>query len=274
VVGDNADGDVIVLIVAVLFAGDLANLADDLLNGVDLEHIVNALHYASKTLKTHTGVNVLLRELGVVALTVVVELGEYVVPDLHKAVAVATGLTVGRAAAIFDSAVEIDFGARTAGTRAVLPEVISLAEANDALCGNADLVVPDVAGFVILLVDRGPEKLCRNFESYGKELPSPRNRLILEVITEGEVTEHLEVRAVTCGVTNSLKVGCSDALLAGANAVAGRLNLSRKELLHRCHTRVYEKKGFVVVGNERKAGETKMSLALKEREILFAKVVK
>ena len=159
-VGDNADRDVVLRIVSVLFTRNSADVINYLADGVDLEHIVNALHYASKTLKTHTGVDVLLRELGVVALTVVVELGEYVVPDLHKAVAVATGLTVGRAAAIFDSAVEIDLGARSAGARAVLPEVVSLAETNDSLCGNADLIVPDVESFFIVFVDGGPQKKC------------------------------------------------------------------------------------------------------------------
>ena len=37
VVGDNADGNIVVLIIAVLLAGDLANLTDNLLNGVNLE---------------------------------------------------------------------------------------------------------------------------------------------------------------------------------------------------------------------------------------------
>ena len=203
-VGDNADGNVILFVVAVLLAGDSADLADNLLNGVNLEHIVNALHYASKTLKTHTGVDVLLCELGVVAVTVVVELGEYVVPDLHIAVAFAAGLAVGRATAVLFAAVEVDLGARTAGTRAVLPEVVSLAEANDVLLGNADLVAPDVECFVVFLVDGRPKQIRGDLESYGEELPSPFDSLLLEVVAKGEVTEHFKECAVTCGVTNAL----------------------------------------------------------------------
>jgi hypothetical protein len=273
VVGNNADRNVILGICTVGLAGNLAGLVDNLTDRVNLEHIVNSLHYASESLKTHTGIDVLLSELGVVALTVVVELGEYVVPDLHESVAVATGLTVGRAAAIFDSAVEIDFGARTAGTRAVLPEVISLAEANDALCGNADLVVPDVEGFVILLVDRGPEKLCRNFEGYGKEFPSPLDCLLLEVISEGEVTKHFKECAVTCGVTNALKVGGTDALLAGGYAVSGRLFLACEELLHRCHTGVDKEKRFVVMRDKGIGRQTEMALGFKESKIFLTNVV-
>ena len=274
VVGDNADRNIVVLIIAVLLAGDLANLTDNLLNGVDLEHIVNALHYASKALKAHTGVDVLLCELGVVALAVVVELGEYVVPNLHEAVAVAAGLTVGRATAVLDSAVEVDLGARTAGTRAVLPEVISLAEANDALCGNADLIVPDVEGLLVLLVDRGPEKLCGDLEGYGKEFPSPSDSLLLEVVAEGEVAEHFEECTVTRGVTYALKVGGTDALLTGGNAVAGRNLLAGEELLHRRHTRVDEQKRLVVMRNEGIGRQTEVTLGFKESQVLLTNVVK
>ena len=85
---------------------------------------------------------------------------------------------------------------------------------------------------------------------------------------------NIEICAVASGVTNSFKVGSSDALLTGANSVAGRLNLSCEELLHRCHTRVDKKQGFVVIRNKRVGRETKMSLALEESEIFFSEFVK
>ena len=156
----------------------------------------------------------------------------------------------------------------------MLPEVVRLAKSYDMLLGNAYLVAPDSIGFIIMLVNRGPEEVCGDLKGFGKELPRPRNSLILEVVTEGEVTEHLEVRAVTCGVTNSLKVGCSYTLLAGADSVTGRLFLACKELLHRRHTRVDKKQGFVVIRNKRVGRETKMSLALEECKIFLAKIVK
>jgi hypothetical protein len=124
----------------------------------------------------------------------------------------------------------------------VLPEVISLAELYDMFFGNADLIFPDSICLIILLVNGWPKKICGNFKIGSKEFPSPSDSLVLEVIAKGEVTEHLEICAVTSGVSNSLKVGSSDALLAGANSVTGRLNLACKELLHRCHTGVDKKK--------------------------------
>ena len=116
VVGNYADGDIVVLIVAVALACDLANGIEKSANGINLKEVTNALHYAGKSFKTHTCIDILLCKLGVVALTVVIELGEYVVPDLHKSIAIASGLTIGRAAAPLKSAVEVDLGARTART--------------------------------------------------------------------------------------------------------------------------------------------------------------
>jgi hypothetical protein len=47
-------------------------------------------------------------------------------------------------------------------------------------------------------------------------------------------------------MTDALKVGRADALLAGSNSVARGDFLACEELFHRSHARVYEKKRFVV----------------------------
>jgi hypothetical protein len=142
------------------------------------------------------------------------------------------------------------------------------------LLGNADLVAPDSVSLVVVLINRRPEKVGGNLQINGKKFPSPRNSLLLEIVSKGEVTQHLKVSAVARGVSNSLKVRSSDTLLAGTNSVAGRLFLTGKELLHRCHTRIDQKKRFIIIRYQRVGRETKMSLSLKEREIFFAKVVK
>ena len=100
------------------------------------------------------------------------------------------------------------------------------------------------------------------------------DRLFLEVVAEGEVAQHLKIRAVACSVTDALQVGRADALLAGGDAAARRHFLAGEELLHRRHARVDEQKRFVALRHERKARQAKMPLRLKERKILFAQVVK
>jgi hypothetical protein len=75
-------------------------------------------------------------------------------------------------------------------------------------------------------------------------------------------------------VTDALEVGSTDALLAGGYAIAWRLLLTREELLHGSHTGIDQKKRFVIDGDQRIRGKTKMSLGFKECKILFAQVVK
>ena len=272
-VGADADRNVVVLVVSVGLARDRADGIEDLTDGIDLEHIINTLEDASETLETHAGVDVLLRELGVIAVAVVVELGEYVVPDLHEAVAVTAGLAVGRAAAASLAAVEVDLGAGAAGAGAVLPEVVGLAEANDVSGIDADAVDPDVVCLLVVLVDGGPEELLGDLQGLGQEFPSPRNCLVFEVIAEGEVAQHLKEGAVAGGMADALKVRSTDALLAGANAGARGLLLTREIFLHGCHTGVDQEQGFIVDRHEREGGETEMSLALKKCEILLAQIV-
>ena len=273
VVGDDTDGDIVILVRAVGLAGNFADLVDDLTDGIDLEHIVNTLHNASKSFQTHTGVDVLLCELFVGAVAHVVELGEDVVPDFHVTVAVAARLTVILAAAVLDAAVEVNFGAGTAGAGTVFPEVVSLTEADDVFFRNADLVAPDIECFVVFFIDGRPQQVSGNFHRFGQEFPCPRNSLFLEIVAEGEVAEHFKERTVTCGVTDAFEVRRSDTLLAGADAVSGRGNFTCEELLHRCHTGVDEQERLVVVGNEREARQAKVILALKESEVLFADFV-
>ena len=97
---------------------------------------------------------------------------------------------------------------------------------------------------------------------------------MLEIIAKGEVAQHFKECAVTGGNADALNVGRADALLAGGDALAGRCDLARKVLLHGCHAGVDEQQAVVVLGNERKARESQMSLALEEGEIFFSEFVK
>jgi hypothetical protein len=51
-------------------------------------------------------------------------------------------------------------------------------------------------------------------------------------------------------VTNSFKVGSSDALLTGGDSATRRLLFTGEELFHRSHTGVYEKERLIVDRNE------------------------
>ena len=268
VVGDDAQGNVVPVALAVVRAGELRDLVGDVHNGIDIEEAVHALADAGEALEAHAGVDILLRELGVVALAVGVELGKDVVPDLDVPVAVAADGAVGLAAAVFLAAVVIYLRAGAAGAGAVLPEVVGLAEAEDTLGRYAYLVAPDVEGLVVVLVDGRVQPVGVDADPVRarEELPAPGDGLVLEVVAEGEVAEHLEVGAVARGLAYILDITGADALLAGADAAAGRGLLAGEVGLHRRHARVYEQQRGVVLRYERKARQPQVPLRFKKRE--------
>ena len=83
-------------------------------------------------------------------MTVVLELGEYVVPYLNVTVALTAHGTARLAAAILLTTVVVNLGTRTARTCAMLPEVILFAEAEDFLRWNTNFLIPDVECFIII----------------------------------------------------------------------------------------------------------------------------
>ena len=264
VVGDDAQRDVGLLVLVVVDTGEVRNGLHDVLDRVDLKEVVDALHDAGQTFEAHTGIDVLVLERRVIVVAVVVELGEDEVPDFHVAVAVAADLAGGLAAAVLFSAVIVDLGAGAAGTGAVLPEVVFLAEADHVVFRDADVLRPDVPCLVIVFVDGAVELVRRDLQHFREELPRPVDGVILEIIAKGEVAQHLEVGAVAGGVADVVDVRGPDALLTGGHTVAGRSDFSREELLHRRHTGVDEQKALVSVGHERVARQPQMLFTFKE----------
>ena len=274
-VGDDAERHVLRVRLAVVRAGNLAHLVGDVHHGINVEEGVHVLADDRETLETHAGVDILLGKLGVVALAVVIELGEHDVPDLDIPVAVAAHGAAGLAAAVFLAAVIIDLGAGAARTAAVLPEVIFLAEAENALRGDADLVVPDVPGLVVIEIDARVQPVGIDADPVrgGQKFPRPVDGFALEVIAEGEVAEHFKVGAVARRLADIFDIGRADALLAGRHAVARRLFLSGEPCFHGAHAGVDEQKRGVVAGDQREAGQTQMTFCLKEGEIHLPQLI-
>ena len=161
-VGDNADGNVLLVVLAVGAARYPANVVADSLYGINVEYRVNALHHSSKTLKTHTCIYILLREGGVCAVLVALELGEYQIPEFHISVAVAAYCTAGLAAAVLFAAVEIYLGTWAAGAVSTgFPEVIFFAHAEDMVHRHADLFMPYLFSLVVVLVNGNVKALGR-----------------------------------------------------------------------------------------------------------------
>ena len=257
-------------------AGYLADLVGDVHDGVDVEEARHVLADAGEALEAHAGVDVLVRELGVVALAVGIELAEDVVPDLDVAVAVTADGAAGLAAAVLLAAVIVNLAAGAAGALAVLPEVVLTAEAEDALGRDAYLVAPNGEGLVVVLKDARVEPVGVDADPVGarEELPAPGYGLVLEVVAEGEVAQHLEEGAVARGLAYVVDVAGAHALLAGGDAPARGNLLAGKVGLERGHAGVYQQQRGVVLRDEGEAGETQVSLRFKKAQEHLPQLVK
>ena len=155
----------------------------------------------------------------------------------------------------------------------MLPEVVLFAKAENVIGRNTDLLVPDLKGLIIILVDGRIQSGFFQTNNLGQEFPAPCDCFLLKVVTEGEIAQHFEISAVAGGLTDVLNVAGTDALLAGAYTAAGRLHLTGKVGLHGCHAGVDQQQRGIVLGNQGKAGQAQMILALKELQKHLAQLI-
>ena len=182
-VGDNTDRNVCCGVIVIVYTCNGADFLHNVLNSINLEQVVNILHYAGKTLKSHTCINVLCRKLSIITLAVIVELCEYEIPYLDNSVTFSCLFKALERTVLFTS-VKVYLRAGSAGSASVLPEVVCLAELDYSVTGYADFVSPDVACFIVFFVNRYPESVFRDFKHLCEILPRPCRSLVLEVIAE------------------------------------------------------------------------------------------
>ena len=96
------------MVFVIFLSRDLADLIPQSLNGIHVKDGIHILHHHGQTLQTHAGVDVFLGQLRIVALSVVVKLGKYIVPDFDIAVAVTAHRAVRLSAAVLFAPVVID----------------------------------------------------------------------------------------------------------------------------------------------------------------------
>ena len=213
------------MVFAVLAVCQLADLVAQGADSVDVKEGLDILYCNGQTLQAHTGIDIFVLELGVIAVPVIIELRKDDIPDFHEAVAFAAHDILGTVAPFF-SAVIIDLGAGAAGTGAVLPEVVLFTKLIDAVLRNVHVILPDLESFVVVLIDRRIEAVGIQADPFGQKLPCPRDGLFFEIITEGEVAQHLKEGAVAGSLADILQITRADTFLACSHTCAGRDLLS------------------------------------------------
>ncbi len=227
-VRNQTDRNIFLLVRFINNTRKLTYLIADCLHRINIKHRIHVLYHHSKTLQAHTGINILLRKLRVIALAVAVKLRKYVVPNLHKTVALAAYLTVRLSAAILDTPVVINLRTRSARSRAVLPKVIALArfrvpvKARNLLCRHADFFCPNVKRLFILTVNRRIKTLRVKPYHLRQKFPAPRKRLMLKIIPEREIAKHLKKRQMSCRLADILNITRADTLLTRCHSPSRR----------------------------------------------------
>ena len=153
-------------------------------------------------LEAHARVDGGLRQRLERAVGLAVELHEHVVPDLDEPVAVARGAEAHRSGAGQIVAAEV-VDLRAAAARARLahrPEVVARAQLVDAV-GRHEVLPPRIRLVVardarLALEDRREQSVRRELPFLRQQFPGVGDRVLLEVVAEGEVPEHLEERVV------------------------------------------------------------------------------
>ena len=187
--------------------------ADKILKQIDVVVRMHMLQHRREALQTHTGIDGRLGQRMHHAALVAVELHEHVVPYLDVAVAVFSRAAWRTASNMFAVVVK-DLGAGSARTGvAHHPEIVGriapalvVADADHACGRHTDLFGPDVVCFVVLGIHRHPQLVFGQFVYLSQQFPRKLDRIMLEVITEAEIPQHLEEGVVTCGVADVLQI--------------------------------------------------------------------
>ncbi len=258
-----------------LLSGLARSRTNQVLEQIDLVVRVNALQHCRDALEAHSGIDGRLRQRMQHTRIVAVELHEHEIPDLD--VAVAVGVGAARRPALDPRAVVVEdltAGAARAGVRH-LPEIVGLvflaarlvADAHAAFGRHADHLRPQDVRFVVGFVYGGPEPLGRQAVDLGEQLPREVNRVLLEIVAEREVAEHLEERVVARGISHVLQVvvlaARAHAALRSRCAHVRALLPAEERVLELHHPGVHEQQRRVVRGHERARGHDRVGLRAK-----------
>ena len=156
------------------------------------------------------------------------------VPNFQVTVTIATRSTIWAAATMVRTLVIEDFRVRTTRTFPNFPEVIF--QPRDMGCFYTTFFVPSIIGFLVIRIYCYIEFILVQFNHLSQEFPCPVNGIVLEVVTEGEITKHFKEGMVASCPTYIFKVTSTHTFLACSNSCARWNEFACKEWLERCHT--------------------------------------
>ena len=237
---------------------------------VRLEVGIGVLDDAGHALEAEACIDILARERLQRTVRLAVELREHEVPVLEEAVALATHV-LQLVPGVTNAAVDVQFAARPARAhRPHRPEVVVRAHGNDAVAWDPDLL-PHIGRLKVLLIDGHPDAVGGQAQDPRRELVGPGDGVVLEVVADGEVAQHLEEGVMPRGATDPLDVIGADALLVGGHAHPRGDCLAQVVLLERHHARGGKQQGGVR-RQQGSAGKSQMVVPLEKLEESFSNI--
>ena len=242
---------------------------------------VDVLQYRRQTFHTHAGINARFWQRMQNAVLVFVELHEHQIPDFDETVTVFL-IRSRRAAPDIRAVVVENFSTRTARAGIChLPEIVGcvagtfvVADTDDTFCRYADLIFPDIVGFIIFVIHRHGQLFCRQFVDGCQQFPCVADCLFFEVITEREVTQHFEEGMVTCGIADVFQIvvltaRTHTALRCGGTCVRA-LILTKEYIFELHHTGVGEQQGWIIGRYQAGRANTGVSFGFEKTEEFLA----
>ncbi len=194
-VGHDPKGDIGLFVLAVGARTDRRGLIDDGREQVGVEDRIMTLEDAENPLEPCPGIDVLVRQFAEAPVGGAVHLHEDEIPQFDES---GIGPEFGAPVlAVGGPLVDEDLRVRAARTGvAHAPEIVGVAHALDPALRHPDLINPDLFRFVVAVVDGDPEAVAIETEGLGQEIPGHGDGVLLEIVAETEVAQHLEERAV------------------------------------------------------------------------------
>ena len=286
VVGNDAHGNVGLVVLAIGAAGKAGYMLDEGLEDVGVVVGFFALHDHAETFEAHAGVDVLGFEglEGTVGKAVV--LHEDKIPDFdYEGVVFVDKVAAGDLEFVGGVAeVYMDFATGTAGTLfSHFPEVVFLGTFEDA--AFVDVLFPVVVGFsvhfeavfLIASEDGDVEVVFVDMENFGEEFPAKGDGFAFEVVAEGPVAKHFEHGVVVGVVADFFEVVvlATDAktFLCVADAGERSGGVAEEDVFELVHASVGEHEGGVVFDYHGIRRHNMMPFAFEKLEELIADFV-
>ena len=171
-----------------------------------------------------------------------------------------------------------NFGAGAAGSGiAHAPEIVGGRDADDTIVGKSRDLPPQRRRLLILMIDRDQQLVSRQAEILRQQGPGMGDGLFLEIVAEGEISQHFKEGVVPGGIADIVEVivlaAGADAFLRRGGAGIGAALLPGEDVLELHHAAVGEHQRRVVPRHEGRAFHHAMPVAGKVIEEGRANIV-